>query len=280
MSNTLAKDIGQIQSGLNNLWTNANNSASIATSSLNHQADMQNIIDQENQRLQAKKQQIGSAVANTQRTIALNESYRKRQVQFIYILLLLILGLLIYLFLRNIEMFFPFIPSFIVDFLTILAMSIIFIYIAFLLRDISLRSNTNFDELNLPPPVINTAENAEAQRNAAMNIGDVLGAIGYGNSCIGESCCDTTVSEWNMGTMKCVKKCTNADEAAYKGTCYKSGASITDGSSTLTTGTDLVMCGKAWIPQGQRCFVSENFEPMTNGPQPHAASEVNLYSRV
>ena len=277
---TVADEVGNIQSGLNNLWTSTINSASIATSSLNHQNDMQNIIDQENQRLQAKKQQIGGAIANTQRTIALNESYRKRQVQFIYILLLLILGLLIYLFLRNIEMFFPFIPSFIVDFLTILAMSIIFIYIVFLLRNISLRRNTNFDELNLPPPVINTAENAEAQRNAAMNIGDVLGAIGYGNSCIGESCCDTTVSQWNMGTMKCVKKCDAAGQAAYKGNCYTSGNTIADGSSSLTAGTDLVMCGKAWIPKGQLCFVSENFEPMTNGPQPHAASEVNLYSRV
>jgi hypothetical protein len=276
----LTDDIANIQTGLGNLWATTSNSASAATSSLNHQNDMISIIDQENQRLQAKKQQISGAVANTQRTIALNESYRKRQVQFIYIILLLILGLLIYMFLRNIQLFFPFIPSFIVEFLTILTMGAIFIYIVFLLRNISLRSNTNFDELNLPPPVINTAEDVEAKRNAAMNIGDVLGSIGYGNSCIGESCCDTTVSQWNMGTMKCVKKCDVPDEAAYKGACYKSGASITDGSSTLTAGTDLVLCGKAWIPKGKHCFVSENFEPMANGPQPNSASEKNLYSRV
>jgi hypothetical protein len=274
----LTDDIANIQTGLGNLWATTSNSASAATSSLNHQNDMISIIDQENQRLQAKKQQISGAVANTQRTIALNESYRKRQVQFIYIILLLILGLLIYMFLRNIQLFFPFIPSFIVEFLTILTMGAIFIYIVFLLRNISLRSNTNFDELNLPPPVINTAEDVEAKRNAAMNIGDVLGSIGYGNSCIGESCCDTSVSQWNMGTMKCVKKCDVPNEAAYKGACYKSGQVPT--GSSLTTGTDLVLCGKAWIPKGKHCFVSENFEPMANGPQPNSASEKNLYSRV
>ena len=109
---TVADDIGHVQSGLNNLWVDTANNASPAVVALQRQNDMQNIIDQENSRLQIKKDQIKGAVVNTQRVIALSESDRKRQVQFIYIILLLILGLLIYLFLRNIEIFFPFVPSF------------------------------------------------------------------------------------------------------------------------------------------------------------------------
>jgi hypothetical protein len=294
---TIATDIGNIQSGLNNLWATTSNSASTASSTLNRQNDMRNIIDQENQRLAAKQQQISGAVVNTQRAIALNESSRKRQVQFIYILLLLILGLLIYLFLRNIELFFPFIPSFITDFLTILAMGIIFIYIVILLRDISMRSNTNFDELNLPPPVVNQAANAAAQQNSALTTGDLLSAISYGNSCIGESCCAPGVSKWNMGTMKCVATCSADSSTGYprydlSGQCYpqyiKDGngnqqlnnATVIVGGSNVTLGIDYVLCGSAWIPKGQQCFVSENFEPMVNGPQPNTASEINLYSPV
>lgn len=270
---TIADDIGHIQSGLNNLWTDTQNNASSAEAALQRQNDMKNIIDQENSRLQIKKEQIKGAVANTQRIIALSESNRKRQVQFIYIILLLILGLLIYLFLRNIEIFFPFIPEFVINFLTIILVIIIFGYIVILLRDIWSRSNTNFDELNLPPPVISS----DAQQNAAMNMGDILGSINYANSCIGESCCDTDVSQWNMGTMKCVAKCPTTGQAAYKGTCYDNNKQTTD---SLTTGVDLKLCGKAWIPNGQRCFVSEGFEPISLGTQPYMDSEVNLYSKV
>jgi len=271
---TIADDMGNIQSGLNNLWTDTNKNASSASAALQRQKDMQNIIDQENQRLDIKKNQIKGAVVNTQRVIALSESDRKRQVQFIYIILLIILGLLIYLFLRNIEIFFPFVPSFVVTFLTIIAVVIIVGYIVILLRDIFSRSNTNFDELNLPPPVINNDD----QQNKAMDMGDILGSINYANSCIGESCCDTTLTQWNMGTMKCVAKCSTAGEAAYKGVCYASGATNTpDG---LIPGDTLKLCGKAWIPDGQRCFVSEGFEPMSQGTQPYMDSEVNLYSKV
>ena len=158
---TVADDIGHVQSGLNNLWVDTANNASPAVVALQRQNDMQNIIDQENSRLQIKKDQIKGAVVNTQRVIALSESDRKRQVQFIYIILLIILALLIYLFLRNIEIFFPFVPSFVVTFLTIITAVIIIGYIVMLLRDIWSRSNTNFDELNLPPPVINN----DAQQN-------------------------------------------------------------------------------------------------------------------
>ena len=270
----VADDIGHVQSGLNNLWVDTANNASPAVVALQRQNDMQNIIDQENSRLQIKKDQIKGAVVNTQRVIALSESDRKRQVQFIYIILLIILALLIYLFLRNIEIFFPFVPSFVVTFLTIITAVIIIGYIVMLLRDIWSRSSTNFDELNLPPPVIDN----DAQQNAAMDMGDLLGSINYANSCIGESCCDTNLTQWNMGTMKCVAKCPTAGEAAYKGKCYASGASTTD--DNLKTGDTLKLCGKAWITEGQRCFVSEGFEPISQGTQPYMDSEVNLYSKV
>ena len=271
---TVADDMGNIQVGLNNLWTDTNNKAGPAVVALQRQKDMQNIIDQENSRLQIKKDQIKGAVVNTQRVIALSESDRKRQVHFIYIILLIILGLLIYLFLRNIEIFFPFVPSFVITFLTIIAVVVIVGYILVLLFDIWSRSSTNFDELNLPPPVINN----DAQQNKAIDMGDILGSINYANSCIGESCCDTTLTQWNMGTMKCVAKCPTAGQAAYKGLCYASGATNTpDG---LIPGDTLKLCGKAWIPDGQRCFVSEGFEPMGQGTQPYMDSEVNLYSKV
>ena len=271
---SIATDMGNIQFGLDNLWTDTNNKASPAVVALQRQKDMQNIIDQENSRLQIKKDQIKGAVVNTQRAIALSESDRKRQVHFIYIILLIILGLLIYLFLRNIEIFFPFVPSFVVTFLTIIAVVIIVGYIVILLRDIWSRSNTNFDELNLPPPVINNDD----QQNKAMDMGDILGSINYANSCIGESCCDTTLTQWNMGTMKCVAKCPTAGQAAYKGACYAENSSVPDDTSKKF-GIDYVKCGKAWIPEGQRCFVSEGFEPMV-GTQPYMDSEVNLYSKV
>ena len=71
----VADDIGHVQSGLNNLWVDTNNNASPAVVALQRQNDMQNIIDQENQRLQIKKDQIKGAVVNTQRVIALSAVY-------------------------------------------------------------------------------------------------------------------------------------------------------------------------------------------------------------
>ena len=82
-------DTGNLYNGLNATILNTNDV-------LIKQKDMIQIIDNENNRLREKKQNVDNALEGQQRLITLNNSYRLRYADYIKILIIITISISIY----------------------------------------------------------------------------------------------------------------------------------------------------------------------------------------
>lgn len=185
-------DFSNIQANLSNI-----NGANIDSS----------VINNENARLEAKKTQIDTIKSTHDRTNALNESYRKRNWEYVKLLIVVAISLFVILgismFLRNI------IPDSFIDLLTAIIIGIVLIYAFMTYRTISYRSAIDFDKLNLSNPISTSGDDAASAANqkiiSAGESGDILGAAGVGipGACSGPSCCDNG-TKWCLSQNKCI----------------------------------------------------------------------------
>jgi len=234
---------------------------------------MSDILKTEQDRLIAKKAQIDNEITGKQRMIDLNESYRKKQSQYIYILMILVIVLIVYICIVKIKQFIPDIPDSLIDLLLIALFSFTIVYIYILVRGIFNRDNLNYDNLKLgPPPGASSSDVLNQQRKAAQS-GDLLGSIANPNICVGQSCCAVD-STWDSGIYKCIKTCPTATPIydITSKTCITTSACDTETSK---------ICGKSCIPQSQTCFGQESFTGLDgNYSKPYAPSEFVNYSKI
>ena len=107
------------------------------------------VLTDEEKRLIEKKQQIDKALFNQERIQTFNDSYSKKYAYYNNILIYIIFILFIYLAIVLVKRFFPIIPSFILDIITIFLFAFAIIYVAMKLSDINSRDKIYFDKLNL-----------------------------------------------------------------------------------------------------------------------------------
>jgi hypothetical protein len=252
-----------------NSYTAANTSAQGV---LDHQNKMSDILKTEQDRLMAKKAQIDNEITGKQRMIDLNESYRKKQSQYIYILMILVVVLIVYICIVKIKQFIPDIPDSLIDLILIALFSFTIVYIYTLIRGIFNRDNMNYDNLKLgPPPGASNSDVLNQQRKAAQS-GDLLGSIANPNICVGQNCCAVD-STWDSGIYKCIKTCPT-------GTIYDITTKTCIATSACNTETSKI-CGKSCIPQSQTCFGQESFTGLDgNCSKPYAPSEFVNYSKI
>jgi hypothetical protein len=163
------------------------------------------VIASENARLDAKEEQIQTIKSSQDRVNALNESYRKRNWEYVKLLIVVAISLIVILgismFLRNI------IPDSFIDLLTAIIIGIILIYAFITYRTIASRSAIDFDKLNLSNPITTTKADETSEANqkiiSAGESGDILG-LASSTSCSGQSCCDTG-TKWCASKNKCMK---------------------------------------------------------------------------
>lgn len=165
------------------------------------------IVASENERLRQKNEIIDNMESSQRRTNALNESYRKRNWEYVKLLIIVAISLItilgISMFLRNI------IPDTFIDLLTAIIIGIVIIYAFMTYRTISTRSAIDFDKLNLSNPISTTLDDATNEANkkiiSAGESGDILGAAGIGMSgtCSGPTCCDSG-TKWCSYKNKCL----------------------------------------------------------------------------
>lgn len=120
-----------------------------------------NIINSEYARLTAKKNEVDTASLAQQRAIMLNEGYKKRFAKYIQLVMIFCIVLLIYLGLLSFQKSMTFIPEIAIDIFVGFLFGGALIYVISSLLDISIRNDTNFDELNLPeysPPTSNKTQ--------------------------------------------------------------------------------------------------------------------------
>ena len=198
--------VNDLQNQLNNSYSIYSNASQSSAAVLDHQADMNKIIQAESDRLNMKKQNVDSALYGQQRMIAFNESYRKKYVMQIYILITIVLVLVVYLGLILLEKNIPFIPGFLIGILKIVDIVIGFVVILVLLLQINKRDKMDFDKLVLSTP---TSGNLYINGNTTTTGNITANSITATVNCIASDCCAAGTT-WSDSDGQCLVSKTSA----------------------------------------------------------------------
>ena len=184
-----------------NDYKDANISASAI---LDQQNAMMNILHAEQQRLDEKKASIDNAMGEEERKTLLTNSQRLRAAEYTKMIIVVVVGLCIHTILQlfsnayineetpkglRVLLIFAYITN-----IVVCGIIMTKIYLT-----IQSRSQINFNELNLPPPII---VETPGSGSGSSNYDDIFDSLGM---CIGDECCgsDTT---WDSSNGTCVPK--------------------------------------------------------------------------
>lgn len=171
---------------------------------LTRQEEVTDIVTTEKDRLILKKQSIDNALVGKKREIELNDSYQKKQAEYNKIKLAWVIALAISVLSILLKKQLSFVPSFIFDLVTIIVLFGASIYTISVLVEVSRREKINFNKLDLPEPIVRTADELRAAAAAAAKEegGDLLSGMNlYG--CVGSYCCSPG-TKWDNDVSKCV----------------------------------------------------------------------------
>ena len=275
--------INNIQDYLNGLNRTYNSKVYSSQGLLTGQTTLNKILTTENNRLADKKDKIDDEIAGRKRIVDLNESYRKKQAQYVYIIIILIFALLLYIMIIKIKTFIPLIPDYVIDLLTFFLGALTCLYLYVLVKDIYSRDNMNYDQLKLSAPSTVTDEETLQKQKSAALVGDLIGSVANPNTCVGESCCVANVTKFEPGIGKCIKIC--PDSTGTANTLYDTSSNSCK-SATIDI-SNYKRCGNAIIPKGQICL--EGFTTLgsssysyTNSytANPYSPSEFVNYSTI
>jgi hypothetical protein len=199
-------DIATVQTQLTAVNTALGTSTTSALYS--QQKNMITILDKEQERLNLKKNKIESALDGKQRILELNESYRARSADYIYLIAFFVVILTIVFGVSQIMKLFD-ISSGVSDliYIIILTLGIIYIYNKYV--EISARDKLYYDKLNLKRPKILSAteiaeQTARNQEKAEYSsVSDLTSTINVGG-CIGPLCCSGDTI-WDSTNSVCIK---------------------------------------------------------------------------
>lgn len=170
---------------------------------LTKQKQVNNILQSELNRLNMKKVQLDNAQKGQMRVLMMNESYRKRQAEYMKLIIAVVFVFALVIVMRYMRVFFNVLPDIVYTSLHILLFAIVIIYAMIIYVNVNSREKINFDRLHLPgPKIVSTAELANRD-TAAKLAGDLLG-ISDSNLCKGAACCTDGVTKWDETTRKCI----------------------------------------------------------------------------
>jgi hypothetical protein len=182
----------------------------------NIQGTVNNVINAENTRLQAKKDGIDAAYATQQRTIVLNQSYASRMRAWSYLITILAIAIVISIVLMNAKNIIP--PS-IADLLIVVVMSIAIIWAYLVYVDINTRDRNDYNTLSMDstrlvnPNSISSGSQQSANKiatdkaNANLSAKDQYSSLlgGGASTCQGAECCPTTGNwKYDVQSNKCI----------------------------------------------------------------------------
>jgi hypothetical protein len=252
---------------------------------ISRQSQVKTITDTELERLNAKKIEVDDAYNTNKRLVDLNDSYRKKQSKYNYMMFIVISFFVIMLILIQIQKAVPVISG-LLTFITVILAIVVIAYVLFILADIYRRDPNDFDKINYnPPPGVNdlvidpktgkavstttglinpvtgkpydTSTDASREKNIAISSGqDACFANQsydyYSGKCIPNCSGSVTGNIRNMGNTDLY----NAGKLDYtKINALSGNAYCVD---TCPTGTKV--CGNFCIPSDYSCGKKEGFE--------------------
>jgi hypothetical protein len=161
-------------------------------------------IQLESDRLASKLQNINNEVTAQTRSAQLTDSYRKRYSNYLMILLVLIFAFLASLGINKAQEKFPDAPGVLFDGLYLLVLLIVVYTLYYTISDLAIRSQMNYDEVDLPPPKANISVNMQMEKdNKAQAAGDITAQTKMGTAgCVGTVCCGPNTI-WDANTNFC-----------------------------------------------------------------------------
>jgi hypothetical protein len=205
----------QLQTDLQNLGTTYQNANSSATAVLAQQGAMLNIVNQEQARIAQKKDALANTITTQQRVMDLNDSNRKKMIEYTKILLIFVVALFLFFALQKLNAWFPEMPDWIVDHSAIFIFSTAAIYALLIYINMQGHEPTNYDQIYMPPPAMLTPSQQAAQQAEAAKSGNLLGTLNLGQ-CTGAACC-ASGTYWDVSSGMCVltKPVTQGFEPMY-----------------------------------------------------------------
>lgn len=153
------------------------------------------ILEKERQRLDIKQSNIDTTLAAQGRLMTLNDSYRKRYSRYTQMIAIFVFAVIAFLLVTALPKIAPFIPRFFIDLMSFFIVLIAGFKMFSIFTEIQGRSNTNYDELDIPPSVDlsgNLASldigQAETSEYSMGDISSLLSSYGI-STCFGGDCC-------------------------------------------------------------------------------------------
>ena len=168
-----------------------------------HQNDVVGLVNNETERLNAKKDNIDLAIEGQKRMITLNDSYRMRYRYYLYIVITILITTVLYVIIKFLSNYLTFIPGAVYDLLLIIIFftAIYIIYVTYL--DISRRDTMNFNKLSFNRPKESDAKSDATLTNKGSD--DIESKAQSVEVCKGESCCDNIEGvEYDASIGKCI----------------------------------------------------------------------------
>lgn len=162
----------------------------VSTNLLQNEAQINEILNNETNRLQLKKNSVDNELNTQNRMLLLNDSYRYRYSQYNKIIAVIIITLII-LFLINIVK--EIVPEFITVLLLIIVLSISLIYCIYIYYSLTLKDKINYNQLASVRngPTVFTSTNVSTEQKKASISGNLFGINYNPNICQGQQCCGT-----------------------------------------------------------------------------------------
>ena len=203
-SNDYSGDIPSID--LYNLKQALNTRDGKVSAVLTKQKQVNNILQSEINRLTQKKTQLDNAQKGQMRVLMMNESYRKRQAEYIKLIIAVVFVFALVIIMRYMRAYFNVLPDTVYTLLHILLFASVIIYSFVTYINVNSRETTNFDRLDMPAPNIEHTKDTAKRNKAAIAGGNLLG-VSNSNLCKGAACCTVGVTKWHSEEQKCVDKC-------------------------------------------------------------------------
>ncbi len=272
-SGAVSTGISGLQGYLNTLKTKLSNSSEFTSQLLTKQSAVNEIVDNETRRLEAKRDQINAKLDMSKRMAQLNDNYKNRQAYINNIFIIVVIGLLIFIALIKLKSWMPFIPSGIFDLLITILFAVIIIVVIMKIYAMNQRDNLNFDELKLPPM---PEQNKYKETKAKVESGNLLGAV-QGEQCVGQNCCDSNATIWSDTRKTCYPKpyTNNSTNYIWKQENYDSVGTYIN-KTTCIESNGLKVCNNICINKDEDC--TNAFSCMNNQTPPFTPSEFSEYS--
>lgn len=174
---------------------------------LTKQSQVNQLLNDEIERLEKKETQIEDAQAGQKRVLMLNESYRMRQAEYTKLIIASVFVFAIVILIKYTRAFFDVLPDAVYTLIHILMFSALIIYAMVIYINVSSREKTNFNRLDIPTPDV--VKSAEDKRRQKRKDAGYLTGISDSELCRGAACCSDEQT-FDAGTGKC-KTTTTSD---------------------------------------------------------------------